>query len=71
LSVLAIRHRFLLIVHQDDMSNNVVWDILNYVSFDRESDIPSVMLPIIKALVEVDRSNHLSYTADLTAAIKL
>jgi hypothetical protein len=51
--------------------DNVVWDILNNVPFDRELAIPSFILPVINTLVKIDRSNHLSYTAEMTAAINL
>jgi hypothetical protein len=71
LGVPAVCHTLVLIVLQDDVPNNVVWDILNNVPFHRELATPSVILPVIDVLVKVDRSNHLSYTAELTTAINL
>ena len=54
-----------------DVPNKVVWYILNNVPFHRELATPSVILPVIDAHVKVDRSNHLSYTTELTNAINL
>lgn len=53
------------------MPKKAVRDILDNVPFDRKLAAPLVLLPVINTLVEVHRSNHLSHTTELAAAINL
>lgn len=53
------------------MTEQIIRDIFHDVPLDGELAGPLVLLPIVHALLEVNGSNHLGDTAELTTRVYL
>ena len=71
LSVPAVSNRLIVIVLKNDMSKLAVRNIFYNMPLERHFSSPLVLLPEFQILVEINRSNYLSYTTKLPTSINL
>lgn len=71
LGVPAIRHRLVVIVFQDNMTELAIWDILNNMPRYRESAIPLVLLPVVDTFWKINTTCHLCHSTKLSTRIHL
>lgn len=71
LGISTISHRLIVIVFQYNVAELTVWNIFDNVPLHWELSTPFVLLPVINALLKINRSNHLRYTTELGTRIYL
>lgn len=71
MGVPTVGHRLVLVVLKCNVLQQAVGDILDDMPLNRETTVPLVLLPVFHALVEVNRSDHLSKTDELPTSIDL
>lgn len=71
LGIPAVSHWLVVIMFQKYVTKLTVRNILNDMPFNRKFPTPSVLLPVLRVVLKINRSNHLSNPTKLSTSIDL